>query len=181
MITTLTYLGLILMIALPVADLAVFRPRRRALPAAGFCCKFERLVYSGLKLSLVVMAVSSFGMILVGQHMHHWMLTLHMSFAPLFAVCVTAIALMWAEQSTFPSAMRFHFGEKVAFWITVLAGFVTIAAAMLMMMSWFGQSAQHVLLKIHRLAALALVISASFHAYRIAAGSPQAAPQSSAA
>ncbi len=182
MIRTITIIGLIIAVWLPLVDYAVFRPRRKALGEASRIRGFEGLVYIGFLLAVALMALSSFGMILIGQSMHRWMLILHMSVAPIFATCLTVLALMWAEQSQFRPAdsaggttagspgQRFHCGEKFAFWVTVLAGFLTISTAMLLMMSWFGSSAQWKLLNLHRLSALLLLIAAVSHGARILLG-----------
>jgi len=174
MLRTLTTIGLLVAIALPLWDYAMFRPARRMLVGARTHA-IERLIYFVFLLAVLLMALSSFGMILVGQTMHGWMLILHMSVAGLFAVCLTALALLWAEQASFTRdpATRFYTGEKVAFWLTVLAGFSTILSAMLGMMSWFGTVGQSVLLDVHRYSALTLLITAIFHGYRLLVGRPR--------
>jgi hypothetical protein len=103
-------------------------------------------------------------MILVGQRMHGWMLILHMSFAPLFALCVAALAILWAETH---SSARAGKGARLAFWVVIAASFTTIATAMLLMMTWFGSIGQEKLLTLHRLGAMALVIAASYQAGRL--------------
>jgi hypothetical protein len=182
MIRILTYIGLFIAVWLPLIDYAVLRPKRKALPGARLR-GFEGLVYLGFIGSVLLMALSSFGMIAVGKPMHRWMLVLHMSVAPAFSVCLTLLALMWAEQSQFrgeraiesaAAGERFYPGEKLAFWITVAAGFVTIATAMLGMMTWFGSDGQVTLLNLHRIAALVVLISAVFHGARVLFGRPSA-------
>ena len=159
MLRTLTTIGLLVAIALPLLDLALFRPGRRAL-AHPRLLRIERLIYTLFLLAVLLQALSSFGMILVGQRMHGWMLILHMSVAGLFAVTLTALALLWAEQAAYSPApdLRFHTGEKAAFWLTVAAGCSTILSAMLGMMPWFGSDGQSTLLNVHRYSALVLLI-----------------------
>jgi hypothetical protein len=173
MLRTLTTLGILIAIALPLLDVALFRPGRRAL-AKSRLLKIERLIYLFFLVSLLLQAISSFGMILVGQRMHGWMLVLHMSVAGLFAVTLTVLAVLWAEQSSFERGgePRFYTGEKVAFWLILLTGLATIATAMLGMMSWFGSVGQVMLLRVHRYSALLLLICAVFHGYRLLAGRP---------
>ena len=178
MLRSLTIIGVLIAIALPLLDLALFRPGRRAMANARFR-HIERLIYFVFLLAVLLQALSSFGMILVGEpRMRGWMLILHMSVAGLFAVTLTALALLWAEQSTFTRAdaeNRFFVGEKVAFWLTVAVGFATILSAMLGMMSWFGTAGQMVLLNVHRYSALILLICAVFQGYRLLVGRPAAA------
>ena len=178
MLRTLTTIGLLVAIALPLWDLAMFRPGRRALAGAPRLFWIERLIYAVFLIAVLLMALSSFGMILVGQSMHGWMLILHMSVAGLFAVMLTALAVLWAEQASFTRdpATRFYTGEKVAFWLTVAAGFSTILSAMLGMMSWFGTVGQSILLDVHRYSALVLLICAIFHGYRLLIGRPRVYP-----
>src|SRR5687768_2888918 len=122
LLRTLTIIGVLIAIALPLVDMAMFRPGRRALASARLL-KIERLIYWAFLFAVLLQAASSFGMIVVGERMHGWMLILHMSVAGLFAVTLTALALLWAEQSTFYRASiadeRFFTGEKIAFWLTV--------------------------------------------------------------
>ncbi|HEY7114937.1 MAG TPA: hypothetical protein VH475_00030, partial [Tepidisphaeraceae bacterium] len=100
---------------------------------------------------------------------------LHMSVAGLFAVMLTALALLWSAQASFycPPPARFYAGEKVAFWLTLVAGLSTILTAMLGMMSWFGTAGQTALLNIHRYSALVLLICVVYHGYRVLAGRPR--------
>jgi len=174
MLRTLTTIGILIAIALPLIDAALFRPSRRSLEVRRLL-RIERLLYALFLLAVAIQAVSSFGMILVGERMHHWMLVLHMSAAGVFAVTLTVLAVLWAEQSSFArdAAGRFYPGEKIAFWLTVLAGLSTILSAMLGMMSWFGSDGQIVLLRIHRYSALSLLIFAVFHGYRLLLGHPK--------
>lgn len=177
MIRTLTIIGLIIAVWLPLIDYAVLRPKRKALPGSRLRA-FEALVYLVFLGAVLLMTVSSFGMIIVGQAMHRWMLVLHMSIAPVFAVCLTLLALMWAEQSQIRAVdtpgERFYTGEKLGFWVTVAAGFMTITSAMLGMMTWFGSDGQLTLLNIHRISALVVVISAVYHGTRLLLGRPAA-------
>jgi hypothetical protein len=177
MIRTFTAIGLLIAVALPLLDFALFRPGRRAL-AGTRLPKVERLIYAAFLLAVVVQALSSFGSILFGEEraMRHWALVAHMSVAGLFAVTLTALALLWADQAAFhrQGERRFHTGEKAAFWLTLVAGFVTITSAMLAMMNWFGTAWQNTLLDLHRYSSLALVIFALFHGYRLLVGRTKA-------
>jgi hypothetical protein len=98
-----------------------------------------------------------------------------MSVAGLFAVTLTALALLWAEQSSFEitAARRFYLGEKTSFWLVILAGFLTLVSALFGMLSWFGSDAQNTLFQVHRYSALALVICAIFNGYRVFLGRPR--------
>jgi hypothetical protein len=178
MLRTLTTIGILIAIALPLIDMALFRPTRKGLGSARML-RIERLIYLLFLIAVILQAISSFGMIIAGQRMHGWMLVLHMSVAGLFAVTLTVLAVLWGEQASFerapavPATARFYSGEKVAFWLTLLAGFSTILSAMLGMMTWFGSEGQITLLRIHRYSALLLLICTVFHGYRLLAGRPR--------
>ena len=184
MLRMLILLGLLVAIALPLIDAAVFRPRRRALPQSRLS-RAELLIYVLFVFSVGLMALSSLGMLLAGQRMHRWMLILHMSVAPLFAIALTVLALLWAEQNAAERVAtsaggastddRFLPGEKLAFWLVVVTGLVTTASAMLLMMSWFGSDAQHTLLNLHIYGGLILLIATVYQAYRLLAGRPRSA------
>jgi hypothetical protein len=164
---------ILIAIALPLLDAALFRPGRRSLGSLRLL-KLERLIYLFFLLAVAIQAVSSFGSILLHGRMSGWWHVLHMSVAGLFAVTLTAMALLWAEQSSFErgDSRRFYLGEKASFWLIILAGFVTLVSALLGMMSWFGSGAQNTLFEIHRYSALALVICALFNGYRVLLGRP---------
>jgi hypothetical protein len=174
MLRTLTTIGILIAIALPLIDAALFRPGRKSLGSRRLV-RIERLVYFLFLLAVLLQAVTSFGSIVLGGRMSRWMLVLHMAAAGLFAVTLTVLAVLWAEQSSFETTGEpvFHTGEKVAFWLTVIAGFSTILSAMLGMMTWFGSDGQVTLLRIHRYSGLLLLIFAVFHGYRLLLGRPR--------
>src|SRR5204862_5053251 len=137
--------------ALVLLDLAMYRPGRKALRRHRLW-KIERLLYALFFASVLLEAFSSYGMILAGGRMRGSMLIMHMSVAGLFAVTLTVLGVLWAEQSAFNRSdePRFHTGEKVVFWLTILSGLATMLSALLGMMSWFGSDGQVQLLRLHR-------------------------------
>ena len=58
-------------------------------------------------------------------------------------------------------------GERAAFWIVILASFLTILSAMLLMMTWFGSEWQETLLILHRISSLVLFVAAAYQAWRL--------------
>ena len=167
----LSILAIVVAILLVLLDVALFRPQRRARGSDTAAVRGAQwLIYVLFLVALVGMVLSSIVMLAIGQRMHHWMLILHMSLAPLFAICVTALAVLWAEGNASP--LRTTAGERVAFWLVVLAGFVTIASAMLGMMPWFGSNGQETLLNLHRVSAMVLMVAAVYQAVRLLARPP---------
>lgn len=165
MFQILGILAIVLAVVLPLLDLSVLRPRRRALGQDGPSIRgTERFVYILFLLFLLGMSISSILMLAIGTRMLGWMLMVHMILAPLFAICITLLALLWANAN---SSGCDRAGEKIVFWLIVLCGFVTISTAMLGMMSWFGSDGQEALLNVHRVSAFVLLVAASWQAARL--------------
>src|SRR5258706_1411793 len=91
MLRMLTTIGILIAIALPLIDMALFRPARRGLGGARML-RIERLIYLLFLLAVLLQAVSSFGMILAGGGVHGGVLGVHKSGAGVFAVTLTALA-----------------------------------------------------------------------------------------
>src|SRR5262249_44038365 len=87
--------------------------------------------------------------------MRGWLLLLHMSIAPLFAIAIMFLSVAWAERVS--ELLR----------LILLAAFVTILSAMFMMMSWFGTDWQRWLLGMHRISSMVLVVAAASQAGRM--------------
>ena len=174
MIRALSILGLLMAVALPLLDYAVFRPRRIASGATAAMRRAERLIHAAFLIALAGMALSGIAPLAFGERMHGWLLILHMTLAPLFSACIAALALLWTVQARparsdpFEPA-RVSTGDAVTMWLVVAAGFVTILSAMLGMMSWFGSDAQEVLLNLHRVSAIVLTVAAARQALRLLA------------
>jgi hypothetical protein len=181
MFQALSILALLVAIGLAVLDFLVLRPRRHAFGRAGAPVRgIERAIYLVFLVALAGMVLSSVFMLAIGDRMHRWMLILHMSLAPLFAVCIAGLALLWADFARFAprefgGATRFDVAEKFAFWVVILASFLTILSAMLGMMTWFGSEGQETLLNLHRASALVLMIAATYQAVRLLAKKPMGA------
>ena len=146
----LSILAIVLAVALPAFDFSVVRPRRGGRLRGG-----ERIVYLLFFASLVLMVLSSILLLAFGAPMRGWMLILHMSIAPLFAIGVAGLALLWAERAT------------LIIWIVLAAAFVTIVSAMFTMMTWFGSDWQHLLLETHRISSMVLMVAAAVQAGRV--------------
>lgn len=166
---------ILIAIALPLLDAALLRPNRKSLGSLRLAA-VERLVYFLFLLAILLQAITSFGSILRFGGMHGWMHIMHMSVAGLFAVTLTALSLLWAEQSSFErgDSRRFYLGEKASFWFIILAGFLTLVSALLGMAAWYSTDTQALLFKIHRYSALVLVIVTLFNGYRVLIGRPSA-------
>ncbi|MGB7159463.1 MAG: hypothetical protein WBD40_15455 [Tepidisphaeraceae bacterium] len=171
MIQTLSILGLVIAVALPILDYVVFRPRRATFANGVVLRGVQRLIYLAFLIALIGLALSGIASLAFGERMHGWLLILHMTLAPLFSVCVAGLALLWAEQARLTrdpaDVTGFRTGETIAFWLVIATSFVTILSAMLGMMSWFGSDAQEILLNLHRISAIILTVAAAYQAGRL--------------
>lgn len=170
MIQFFSILALLLAVGLPAVDYVVLRPRRATLGAPAPMRAVERLIYLLFLLSLALLALSGVVSLAFGTRMHHWLLILHMTFAPLFSICIAALAVLWSRQiqlADIISAGRAEQGDSVVMWLVLAAGFVTILSAILGMMSWFGSEWQIILLNTHRVSAFILLVVAAVQASRL--------------
>ena len=169
MYQVLSIVAIVLAAWLALMEFTFFRSRRRAAGRDEAAIRgVEWLIYLLFLLALAAMALSGILMLAIGQRMERWMLILHMSFAPLFALCIMALALLWAETNASDRAAA---GARIAFWLVLLSGFVTIVTALLGMMTWFGSTGQEVLLNLHRTSSMVLLIAATYQAARLLAPS----------
>jgi hypothetical protein len=147
-IQALAILTILLAVALPL--ILRGRDRQTATEAAiGRVWHLLFLVCTGL------MALSSVVVVAVGSSMHGWMLLLHMSIAPVFAIAIMFLSVAWAERVS--ELLR----------LVLLSAFVTIVSAMFMMMTWFGTDWQRWLMNVHRVSSMVLVVAAAAQAGRL--------------
>ena len=139
-----------IVLAIALASIARTRLRATHVDRPGI-----RLMHGIFVISVALMALTSILMLAVGSSMHGWALMLHMTIAPLFAISITTLSLMWAQRTS--SLLR----------LVILASFVTILTAMFTMMTWFGSDWQRWLLDVHRLASMVLLVAAAAQAGRM--------------
>jgi hypothetical protein len=165
MIRIWSILAILLAIGLPLLELLVLRPRRRAWGRDEHVALrgVERLIYLIFLVTLAGLVISSVFMLAIGDRMHRWMLILHMLLAPIWSICIAALALLWNHDERAPGDRAQH----VAFCFIVVAGFLNIMSAMLAMMTWFGSDGQRTLLNLHRYSALVLLVAAAYQAARL--------------
>lgn len=141
-------LTILIALALIVFD---FRPRGPAAPAMPI---LHRRVNALFIIATALLAISGVLPLAFGEPMHGWMLMLHMTVAPLFALSAALLAVLWANASRW----------SMEAWLAMIGAFVNITSAMLSMMSWFGSDAQRLLLDVHRVSGLIVVIAAAAQA-----------------
>lgn len=147
------------------------------------------LAYLVALLCLVVLAVTGFYPILVlGEHISGYLVMVHATFAPVFAICVAVLAVMWARNCRFtpgdwpwferlvrratlapsagekPGRRNTSLGQKVTFWLIVFLTLPLGLSIVLSMFPLFGTHGQEFLLGMHRYTALVFAPIAVVHA-----------------
>lgn len=144
-----------------------------------------RLAYLLTLIGFVILAVTGFGPLLfVARPLSGFPLMTHLVAAPVFAVGLAYLTLMWAYHHRFDLGQwqrakllrrdggvgegppgRFAFGEKVSFWLVILLALPVILSIVLSMFPLFGTDGQEWLLGLHRYSAVLLVMAVLVHTY----------------
>ena len=150
---------------------------------------FRKLVYLLALRCFVVLALTGFYPTLVlGEHISGYLVMIHATFAPIFAICLAILAVMWASNCRFtsndwPWFQRFvqritltksadegaHcescLGQRIAFWLIIFLALPLILSIVLSMFPYFGTHWQELLLTIHRYTAVAFALAVIVHTY----------------
>lgn len=139
----------------------------------------KKLVYLLGIASFVILTLTGFLPILfTGSSITEVVLLFHLLAAPLFAVCIAIVSVLWAhhhrfDKSDWQSFQRLirrktateesnphlpELGGKLSFWLILLLSLLVIGSISLGMYPFFGTHGQMVLLKLHGYTALLLVI-----------------------
>jgi cytochrome b subunit of formate dehydrogenase len=150
------------------------------------------LVYLLALLCFMVLAVTGFYPTLVlGEHISGYLLMIHATFAPVLAVCLAVLAVMWAGRcrlsySDWPGFQRFvqrvtlvkssgnktphnssGLGQKITFWLIIFLALPLILSIILSMFTLFGTYWQELLLGTHRYTALVFAMVVIVHTYLV--------------
>ncbi len=150
------------------------------------------LVYLLALLCFVVLAVTGFYPTLVlGEHISGYLVMVHATFAPVFAVCLAVLAVMWAGRCRFaysdwPWFQRIvqrvtlvkgtgnktpynssGLGQKMTFWLIIFLALPLILSIILSMFTLFGTYWQELLLSTHRYTALVFALVVIVHTYLV--------------
>ena len=150
------------------------------------------LVYLLALLCFMVLAITGFYPTLVlGEHISGYLVMIHATFAPIFAVCLAVLAVMWASRcrlsySDWPGFQRFvqrvtlvkssgnktphkssGLGQKIAFWLIIFLALPLILSIILSMFPIFGTHWQELLLGTHRYTALVFASVVIVHTYLV--------------
>jgi len=133
--------------------------------------RWQNWIWLCMLVGAAVGAITGIGsIILFGGPIGGWTLILHCLAAPLFAIGIAAIALLWAG-----AYMQGACAGRCAFWGMLISGMVAIFSIAFTMTPLFGTANQHFLLSVHRWSSLALVVFMALHAARVAAARRAAA------
>ena len=150
----------------------------------------RKLVYLLALLCLLVLALTGFYPTLVlGEHISGYLVMVHATFAPVFAICLAVLAVMWASNSRFTGSDWPWFqrvvkrvtlikstgeeadtespslGQKISFWLIIFLALPLALSIVLSMYPIFGTHWQELLLGIHRYTAVLFFIAAMVHIY----------------
>ncbi|UCG57453.1 MAG: cytochrome b/b6 domain-containing protein [Phycisphaerales bacterium] len=147
----------------------------------------RRLVYLLALLCFVVLAITGFYPLLIqGKHISGYLMMVHATFAPVFAICLAVLTVMWAsrcrlDKSDFPLIQRILkrftnlnipsepipksslLGQKIAFWLIVFLALPLILSIILSMFPLAGTCGQELLLATHRNVAIVFAVVAVIH------------------
>jgi len=145
----------------------------------------RKLVYLLAMLCFVVLFVTGFfSKLIFGETISGYWLMLHATFAPVFAVCVAILAVMWAhncrlnkkywpwlqkilQQNVTDIAIprRHELAQKLSFWLIVVLSVPLILSIMLSMFLLFGTYWQQLLADTHRYVAIVFALAVVIHTY----------------
>jgi cytochrome b subunit of formate dehydrogenase len=150
----------------------------------------RKLVYLLSLFCLIVLAITGlFPLLALDKHISGYLVMVHATFAPVFAVCLAVLAVMWSPHCHFargdwPWLERLlqrvtlvksagekerlessGLGQKITFWLIVVLALPLMLSIVLGMFPLFGTAGQEFLLGLHRYTALVFVLVAIVHAY----------------
>ena len=150
------------------------------------------LVYLAVLFCFLVLAITGFyPTLILGKHITGYLVMVHATFAPVFAVCLAVLAVLWAKRWRFTSGdwplferiVRWAtlannpvantygksscLGRKLSFWLIIFLALPLILSIVLSMFPLFGTHWQELLLSMHRYTALVFAMVAILHTYFI--------------
>jgi hypothetical protein len=151
---------------------------------------FRILVYAVAVLSFLVLALTGFYPVLIrGEHISGYLVMMHATFAPVFAVCLAVLAVMWANRCRFAagdwpafdrfiqrvtsaqgaemSGKRSGLCQKITFWLIVFLALPLALSIILSMYHLVGTHWQELLLRVHRYTAYVFTLAVVVHTVQL--------------
>ncbi len=156
-----------------------------------FAGAIRKLVYLLALLSFLVLGITGFYPTLVkGEHISGYLIMIHATFAPILAICLAVLAVMWAGRCAFntkdwPWFQRFiervtlvkidkdlsdkesSVWQKITFWLIIFLALPLVMSIILSMLPYFGTHWQDLFVFIHRYVALVFAIIVLIHTHLI--------------
>jgi hypothetical protein len=134
---------------------------------------WEWLVYAATLGSVAILAITSFGALLVAGHLGSWALFFHMVGAGAFVFTLPVLAVTWCEPSCFDlrrygergqtAPPRFYWLPKLMFWVVLLAGWIVSMTMLVSMLPLLGTEGLNSMLDLHRWTGLIVVAAVALH------------------
>ena len=140
----------------------------------------KTLLFPIVFLCVNLLALTGFiTVIILGKPISTYLLLIHVSLAPVFAICLAIAALVWAPKNSFnkkdwetfcnlkssKKEMRIELWQKICFWLIIILTLPIILSILLSMYPLFGSDIQHSLLTTHRYSTLSFVILSTIYVY----------------
>ena len=123
-----------------------------------------KLSYTVMCLCGAVLALTGIGVFALGKPpMTHWVLMVHVSAAPVFAIALAGVAITWTDLCRKGSSSRLGCAAKVLLWIILGCGLVVMLTGVLPMTPLFGTVGQNLLYLTHRYAGIVLAVAVLLH------------------
>jgi len=145
----------------------------------------ERLIHIIAVLSMAALAGTGFIAVFAGSPLRGQLWLVHYAVAPVFAVAVAIVTMIWAKDGCFERydlrwflhlggylwkkdglpAGRINAGQKKFFWIVGVFSMALILSGIGRVFPVFGATGQEVIYQVHRYCALLLVVTVIAHVY----------------
>jgi hypothetical protein len=125
----------------------------------------------------LLLALTGFLPVLIlGKHLSGVFLIIHVTAAPIFALCLSALALLWAHRLRFDEEdwhfvldpahraragtdRRIRLALKVGFWLVLLFSLPLMGSIILSLFPLFGTEGETMLTRVHAYSALLLLVA----------------------
>jgi len=145
----------------------------------------RKVVFLLAVLCFAVLAVTGFvPRVVFGSAITSWWLMVHAMVAPIFAVCVAILAVLWADRNRLDknywpllnriigrnpkstvAPERHELKLRICFWVILAMSLPVVLSAVVGIFTIFGTQGQEVLLQIHRYSTLLLSLFAIIYLY----------------